>query len=59
MQEESKKAESQVSKGKEERLGPGGIDEYKFFMAQDEEAVEECIPEEKGKKRKGKAGTRA
>lgn len=59
MQEESKKTEPRGIKGEEVRFVPGGVDEYNFFMAQDEEAVEEFVPEEKEKKRKGKTGTRA
>jgi len=58
MQEESKKTEPRGIKREKDRLVPGGIDEYNFFMAQDEEAVEECVSEEKEKKRKGKTGTR-
>jgi len=52
MQGEKKKAKSRGSKGEKEHLGPGRIDEYNFFLAQDEEAMEEAVPEEKAKKGK-------
>ena len=52
MQGENKKAESRDSKGEQEHLGPGRIDEYNFFLAPNEEAVEEGVPEGKQKKKK-------
>ena len=52
MQGENKKAKSGGSKGEEEHIGPGRIDEYQFFLAQDEEALEEGVPEGKAKKKK-------
>lgn len=52
MQGENKKAKSRGSKGDEEHIGPGRIDEYKFFLAQDEEALEQGVPEGKAKKKK-------
>lgn len=52
MQGENKKAESRGSKGEQEHPGPGRIDEYNFFLAPNEEAVEEGVPERKAKKKK-------
>ena len=52
MQGEKKKAKLSGGKGGKEQRGPGQIDEYNFFLAQDEEAIEEAVPEEKAKKRK-------
>jgi hypothetical protein len=52
MQGENKKAESRGSKGEQEHLGPGRIDEYNFFLAPNEEALEEVVPERKTKKKK-------
>jgi hypothetical protein len=55
MQGENKKAESRGGKGEKEHLGPGRpdlIDEYNFFLATDEEAIEEGVPERKAKKKK-------
>ena len=52
MKGEKKKAKLSGSKGGKEHRGPGQIDEYNFFLAQDEEAIEEAVPEEKAKKRK-------
>ncbi len=55
MQGENKKAKSRGSKGEKEHLGPGRpdrIDEYNFFLAPNEEAVEEGVPEGKVKKKK-------
>jgi hypothetical protein len=49
MQGENKKAESHGLKGEKGRLGPDRIDEYNFFLAQ-EEALEEDVPEGKVKK---------
>jgi hypothetical protein len=54
MQGEKKKANSRGSKGEKGHLGPGQpdrIDEYNFFLAQ-EEALEEDVPEGKAKKNK-------
>jgi hypothetical protein len=54
MQGEKKKAKSRGSKGEKWQLGPGRpdrIDEYNFFLAQ-EEALEEGVPEGKAKKTK-------
>jgi hypothetical protein len=55
MQGENKKAKSRGSKGEKEHLGPGRperIDEYNFFLTQDEEVLEEGVPEGKAKKKK-------
>jgi hypothetical protein len=53
MQGEKKKAKSRGSKGEKGHLGPGRpdrIDEYNFFLAQ-EEALKD-VPEGKAKKKK-------
>jgi hypothetical protein len=55
MQGENKKAKSRGGKGEKEPLGPGRpdrIDEYNFFLAPNEEAMEEGVPEGKAKKKK-------
>ena len=52
MQGESKKDKSRDSKGGNKPLGPGRIDEYNFFLAPNEEALEEGVPEGKAKKKK-------
>jgi hypothetical protein len=52
MQGENKKAKSRGSKGEEGHIGPGRIDEYKFFLAQEEEAFEEGVPEGEARKKK-------
>ena len=58
MQGENKKAKSRGSKGEKEHLGPDRPDrpdrigEYNFFLAPNEEAVEEGVPERKAKKKK-------
>ena len=52
MQGENKEDKSRGSKGEKEPLGPGRIDEYYFFLAPNEEAPEEGVPEGKAKKRK-------
>ena len=58
MQGENKKAKSHGSKGGKEHLGrglpdrPDRIDEYNFFLASNEEALEEGVPERKAKKKK-------
>ncbi len=45
MQGENKKAISRGGKGVKERLGPDRIDEYNFFLARDEDAQGEGVPE--------------
>ena len=52
MQGENKEDKSRGSKGEKEPLGPGRIDEYYFFLAPNEEALEEGVPEGKAKKKK-------
>jgi len=51
MQGKNKKSESCGGKGKKEHPDPGRVDEYNFFLAQDEKALEEGIPEGKAKKK--------
>ena len=55
MQGENRKAESHGSERGKEHLSPGRpdiIDEYDFFLAPNEEAQEEGVPEGKAKKKK-------
>ena len=52
MQGENKEDKSRGGKGEKEPLGPGRIDEYYFFLAPNEEALEEGVPEGKAKKKK-------
>lgn len=52
MQGEKKKAKSLGSREKEEHRDPKKIDEYHFFLAQDDEVSEEAVPKEKVKKGK-------
>lgn len=49
MQGENKKTKSGGSKGENEKRSPGRIDEYKFFLAQDEEDSEDKVSEVKTK----------
>lgn len=51
MQKENMKDKSRGSKGEKEPLGPGRIDEYIFFLAPNEETLEEGVPEGKAKKK--------
>ena len=55
MQGEKKKDKFSGSKGEKGHIGPGRpdrIDEYNFFLAPNEEAVEEGVPEGKAIKKK-------
>lgn len=51
MQGENKKTKGRGSQGEKRKRSPGRIDEYNFFLAPNDEAMEEGVPERKAKKK--------
>jgi hypothetical protein len=59
MKGKNKKAGSRGSKGENEQPDPGRINEYNFFLAQDEKAVGEGVPEENEKTKTGNGANKS